>query len=524
MTGAKAPAPQAGDAPVSDAAPPGAPAAPPLGVPPPPPPQDPVQRVRWLNQRIDGLLLAPHLSRAKVGVAVTDIESGRLVYARNEALPLNPASNVKLVTTAAALALLGPEYRFKTAIYVDKEHKGGAYDNLYLRGYGDPTLQVEDLWRISGDIYSHGVRKIDGDILIDDSYFDEQRVGPGFDQKPEDAAFRAPQGAVSLNFNAVGIQVQPGGSDGAPARVVVEPASPYFVVQSEARTSTSGRTNLVVESAEETDAAGKMHTVLRVRGAIRTSDPGQEFFKRVAHPDLYTGFTLRELLQRRGVKLTGKVIHGVAPPTARLLTTHYSPPLGVIAREINKRSNNFMAEQVLKTLGAEAGGKPGTWKKGTDAVGRYLESLGIAAGRYQMTNGSGLYDSNRFSAAQITTLLRTAYRDFRYAADFVGSLGVAGADGTVGHRMTGGLAERYVRAKTGTLLGVSCLSGYASGPMAQGAPGFSSGGRGPLAFSLLMNDLPEDGGATARQVQDGIAELLVLYLGVGPTSALSKEP
>src|SRR5262249_43093591 len=157
-------------------------------------------------------------------------------------------------------------------------------------------------------------------------------------------------------------------------------------------------------------------------------------------------------------------------------------------RETNKSSNNFMAEQLLKTLGAEKIGRPGTWPKGVQAVGTFLESVGIGPGKYRMGNGSGLYDADRFSASQVVDLLRFIYRDFRVAADFVGSLAVAGTDGTIGHRMENSVAERYVRAKTGTLHGVSCLSGYA------GAPGHV-----PLAFSILMNEVPDSATQDARR-------------------------
>ena len=333
---------------------------------------------------------------------------------------MNPASNVKLVTTAAALSMLGPEFRFKTAAYGDGH--GAERGNLYLRGFGDPTLQPEDLWRIAGEVFARGVRKVNGDIVIDDSYFDDQRVGPGFEQKQSDAAYRAPQGAVSLGYNAVTVVVAPGGGDGAAARVTVEPPSPYFEIRSDARTVSRGRSSLVVE-ASEAGEPGKEHMVIQVRGTIRQAEGRQELARRVAHPDLFAGYTLRELLLRRGIKVAGKITRGAVPAQgAQLLSTVYSANLGVIVRDINKRSNNFMAEQVLKTLGAEVFGRPGTWKKGLDAVAQYLGTLGIPAGRYQMQNGSGLYDANRFTAAQLVQLLRAAYRDFRYAADFVGSL------------------------------------------------------------------------------------------------------
>lgn len=457
----------------------------------------PAERQKWLKDQIDAALGDPELAKAKVGVDVVDIDSGKTLYARNDAGLFNPASNVKLFTTAAALALLGPEYRWKTIVYADGPLAGGVLEGrLYLKGHGDPSLVVEDLWRVVTDLYAAGLRRVAGDLVVDDTFFDNVRVGPGFEQKQEDLPFRAPAGALSLNYNAVGVHVMPGGGDAAPARVVVDPQTPYFTIVNEARTVAAGRTTITVE-ARETPG----HTELRVTGRIRIGDPPQILYRRVAHPDLFTASAFAELLARRGIKLAGAIVRDATPPTARALSAHYSQPLGVVVRDVNKRSNNFMAEQILKTLGAETGGRPGTWQKGIDAVAGFLEQLGIARKDYKMTNGSGLYKSNLFSPAQLTTLLRVAYKDFRFAADFIGSLALAGADGTVSHRMEGGLAERYVRAKTGTLAGVSCLAGYA------GAPGHA-----PLAFAILMNDVPDPSTARARQAQDAIAEALVAYL------------
>ena len=457
----------------------------------------PAERQKWLKDQIDAALGDPELAKAKVGVDVVDVESGKTLYARNDAGLFNPASNVKLFTTAAALAILGPEYRWKTVVYADAPISGGELKGrLYLKGHGDPTLVVEDLWRIVTDLYAGGLRKVSGDLVVDDTFFDNVRVGPGFDQKQEDLPFRAPNGALSLNYNAVGVHVMPGAGDAAAARVIIDPQTPYFTVVNDARTVAVGRSAVTVESRETPD-----HTELRVAGRIRLGDEGLIFLRRVAHPDLYTAHAFLELLSRRGIKVSGNIVRDAAPSTARALTAHYSQPLGVVVRDVNKRSNNFMAEQLLKTLGAETGGRPGTWQKGVDAVGGFLERLGIARKDYKMTNGSGLYNSNLFSPAQLTTLLRVAYKDFRFAADFIGSLGLAGADGTVSHRMEGGMAERYVRAKTGTLAGVSCLAGYA------GAPGHA-----PLAFAILMNDLPDPSTQRARRAQDAIAEALVNYL------------
>lgn len=475
------------------------------------PPTDFALRKKWLEQRIEQLLSLILPGRNRIGIAVLDLDSGQLVYGKNADLQLNIASNVKLFTTAAALTLLGPEYRFKTVLYGDRDKtdKAGEWKNIYLRGYGDPWLSTEDLWKLTNELTVRGVKKIKGDVIIDDSFFDEQRVGPAFEQKNQDSAYRAPQGAVSLNSNAITIRVLPGISEGQPARVILDPASAYIVLQNEARTVGNGRTSLLVDASEEKDAvAGRERTIVRVRGTIRASESsGMDFHKRVAHPDLYAGYTLVDLLSKRGIVVVGKVNRGTAPPSASLLDTHYSQPLGVLVRDINKRSNNFTAEQVLKSLGADASGKPGSWQKGLQAVGRYLETLGILPGKYHMVNGSGLFDSNRFTATQVVTLLRAAYRDFRIAADFVASLAVAGADGTIAHRMGGTPADRYVRAKTGTLNGISCLSGFAATPLSAQQPV-----RPPLAFSILVNDVDEAGGtATAKRLQDAIVEALVAF-------------
>jgi serine-type D-Ala-D-Ala carboxypeptidase/endopeptidase (penicillin-binding protein 4) len=457
----------------------------------------PADKQKWLQQSIDKLLGDAQLGATRIGIDVVDVETGKTIYARNDGGLFNPASNVKLFTTAAALALLGPEYRWKTVAYADAPISGGELKGrLYLKGHGDPTLVIEDLWRIVADLYAAGLRKVTGDLAVDDTFFDDVRVGPGFDQKQEDLPFRAPEGALSLNYNAVAVRVLPGGVEGGPARVVIDPQTSYFVVTNDTRTVASGRDLITVETHESAD-----HTEVVVKGRIRMGDPGQVQLRRVAHPDLYTAYAFKELLARHGIKVSGNVVREATPPTARAITAHYSQPLGVAVRDVNKRSNNFMAEQILKTLGAETGGKPGTWQKGLDAVAGFLDKLGIAPKSYKMTNGSGLYNSNLFTPAQLTTLLRVAYKDFRFAADFIGSLALAGADGTIGHRMEGGLAERYVRAKTGTLAGVSCLAGYA------GAPGHP-----PLAFAILMNDVPEPATGEARKAQDAIAEALVAYL------------
>jgi len=470
---------------------------------PKPPPKDLAARKDWLRTQLDELFGSPSLGHAKVAVMVAEADSGKPVYARAEKTLLNAASNVKLVTSAAALAMLGPEYRWKTTLSVVAPATGAALvaggelaGDLFLRGYGDPTLSTQDLNAMIGDLISLGLRKVHGGIVVDESFFDRTHVGPAYDQKNESYASRAPSSAASLNGNTVAVTVIPAVTAGAPARIVLEPASSYFLVSGRIITAGDGPAAHTVDTQDD----GHGHTVIMVSGRVRVGTEPHTIYRRVIDPPVYLGQTLRQLLERRGI-FTAKPVRVAAAPAQglRVLSAHESAPLGVAAHDLNKRSNNFAAEQVLRTMGAEIVGRPGTWDRGLEAVARYLATAGVPRGSYQMANGSGLYESNRFTPEQITQVLRTALRDFRISAEFLASLAVAGTDGTIAHRMTGTLAERFVRAKTGTLASASCLSGIAGSP-----------GRIPLVFSVLMNDVTNAG--EARRLQDRAAELLVAYL------------
>ena len=464
----------------------------------PHPPADPAARRAWLKTALDEVFAAPPFARAKVGVLVAESDTGKPVYARNEKTAFNAASNVKIVTSASALALLGPDYRWKTTLSVAAGSRSGneITGDLYLRGFGDPTLTTEDLAGLAGDLWAQGIRRVKGGIVADETFFDAAHVGPAYDQKNDSSVSRAPSAGLSLNGNLITVSILPASKSGGAAKVLVEPPSAGFVVQGRVVTTTSGPAPFTVETSE----AEGGRTQISVSGRVRAGSEPRPYRRRVVNPPLYAAYTLKALLERRGITVAQAPRVGAAPAQGlKVLATNDSPPLGVVVHDLNKRSNNFTAEQVLRTMGAEIVGRPGTWEKGLEAVGRYLNTLGIRKGSYQMMNGSGLYDSNRFSPEQIVTVLRGAMRDFRIAAEFMASLAIAGTDGTIGHRMGGTPAERFVRAKTGTLATASCLSGFAGSP-----------GHAPLVFSILMNDLA--GAGDARAAQDRVAELLVAYI------------
>jgi D-alanyl-D-alanine carboxypeptidase/D-alanyl-D-alanine-endopeptidase (penicillin-binding protein 4) len=448
-----------------------------------------------LAAALDDLVLNGPLAEARAGACVVSLDTGATLYARGADLLLNPASNVKLFTAAAALARLGPEYRFETEVSVDAASAGlpgGAARTLHVRGKGDPSLGTERLHALAADLRHLGLRKV-GDLVLDDLWFDQVRVGPGFDQEEGDKAYRAPAGALSLNFNTVAVHAGPGDRPGAPGRVELEPDSAYFELVN--RTITAGpraARRVVVSSTPLPDGRQRIQVEGRLPAGGRTSAT----WRRIDDPPRYLGETLRRLLELHGVKVTGRVRLGPVPPDARLLHVAESEALGELVRRLQKTSNNFMAEQLLKALGAAATGPPGSWAGGVAAVEGFLAEVGIPRGAYVMKNGSGLNDANRFSARQTVQLLAAMSRRFPLAAEFLAALPVAGKDGTIRTRMEGTDAAGQVRAKTGTLDGVVALSGYVE-----------TAAHERLAFAFLVNDHGGRNGAVTHRV-DELAALL----------------
>ncbi len=446
-----------------------------LAVPLTTPAADGAAQARELDAALRAVVGSAPLVDARAGVHVVDVESGQVLFSKDADVLLNPASNVKLVTTAATLARLGPEYRFATELWVDAASAGsGSVRTLYVKGKGDPTLVTERLWNLAGDLAHMGIRRV-GDVVVDDTYFDGEREGPGFDQENGDKSYLAPTGAASLNWNVVAVNVAPGTGRGLSARVELEPASDFFEVVNRATTvsARAGR-RLKVSSVV---AGGRQRIV--VEGRIAQGSRMQVVRRKIDDPALYLGYTLRKLLELRGVALRGRVRKGEVPSDARLVHVEESDSLAEIIRRLNKTSNNFVAEQLIKTLGAEVKGAPGSWAKGVAAAEDFLSEIGLERGSYLMKNGSGLNDTNRFSARQIVTILRAMWARFPLQFEYVSSLPVAGRDGTMRWRMEETGAQGRLRAKTGTLENVTSLSGYVQ-----------SAGNRTLAFSVLVNDFP----------------------------------
>lgn len=461
----------------------------------PPEATTPAEPAQPLDVRIDALIAKTDLgSDAKIGLSVVDLATGKTLYARNADVALNPASNAKLVTTAAALERLGPEHRYATRIWTEASGvvDGVVEGKLYLQGGGDPSLVTGEIYELAGQLRSAGIERVRGPILVDAGRFDADGLPPGFEQKDEFASHRAPGGAMSVNYNTFEVHARPGKAIGDAPTLLVEPPIPSIEVVSEATTVAGNRNKLSVASKQE---GGKI--IVTFKGEVGISNGPSSYRYPVADPSRYAGELLVLALTQRGIKVGKPTVEtGDVPRDAQLLATFRSESLSELCRSVNKWSNNFMAEQILRTLVPDDGA---TAAASLELLRKYTVDIGMPQDGLVLGNGSGLYANNMISPASLTYLLAHVYADFRFRSDFIASLAIMGGDGTTRSRLSGSAADGWLRVKTGTLDDVSALSGYAGAT-----------GRDPIAFSIIFNGLERRHRAKARELQDQIAELLAL--------------
>lgn len=401
-----------------------------------------------------------------------------------------PASNQKLITTAAALKYLGPDYRYPTRLFAAGKIEGDTlYGDLYIKGYGDPKLVSEQMWLLVNELKNVPIHKIVGNVIADDSFFDSLLRVKTWKQASGSEAYNAPLGALSFNFNTVTVYVSPGNHTGDKPRVVVEPDAEYLKIKNKSRTlSAKKRGRLILNRSDRGD-----FDEISITGGISKIRPRAKYYVNITDPTSYTLSVLKEYLTRAGIQVVGDTFQrGTVPRGAKLLVNHKSEPLSLALRGLNKFSNNFVAEQILKTLGAEKMGPPGTTENGLKIINQYMQSLGFHEGQYRVVDGSGLSRQNRLTPSQIVKVLEHVHDDLSIYPEFISALGVMGVDGNVRKRMNGVEESQKARVKTGTLNSVSALSGY-----------FQSRDGERFAFSILMNDLKCHNGQ-ALSIQDKI--------------------
>ena len=390
----------------------------------------------------------------------------------------------------AALDLLGADFRFETRVLL---HDGA----LHVVGEGDPTLDEPALRELAAAIAGAVDPAVLRKIVVDDLAFSPRTLAPGFSDEGVGEAYQAPSGALSLDFNTVEITaVAPRGKltpgEIVPLVVTLRPQSPHVVVDDQAIV---GRGAVMVRSYAGMELAGQARTVVALTGKLRAGRTLVER-RRVVDPGLYTGGALAVMLSEKTGIANLPVERGVAPPpTADVVwvARRESVPLQQIAGGALAWSNNFMAEQLLRTLGWRMTGEPGDWDNGARVVQAYWEALGLPAHTLVFENGSGFSQRGRVTTTALVDLIAVANR-VSGGQGLLSALPVAGEEGTLRARLR--RSGKRVRAKTGTMAGISGLSGVIT----------AEDGTPQVAFSILSN--VRDGGASAaarrKRAEDAI--------------------
>lgn len=407
---------------------------------------------------------------AGVGIHVADLDDGTWLFDQNGGARLNPASNHKIVTAVAAVELLGPDYRFHTRLMRDG-------DALVLVGDGDPSLQIQGLHALATRALASGALAGARRIVVDGSAFSAERHGPGYDEPPGPGpSYLAPSGALSLSFNTVEVTTA---RHGAEVSVEVAPASEHVHVVNLAR---AGRGRAI----EATSTCEGGATRITVTGAAHARPTVLR--RRICDPARFTGEAFAGIVAELGGPRL-PVEAGIASAHAREVASLASPPLVEILASALKYSNNFTSEQVLRTLGRRMTGGPGSFAAGRAALAAFWRAAGNAPEELVAENGSGLSLRGRVSPRGLVRVLALTRDEGAPAATLLPALAAAGGEGTLRMRLAGGRGR--VRGKTGTIGGVSALSGLAATPDGRRAFGFSvliNGKRLPLVRSRRLQD------------------------------------
>jgi D-alanyl-D-alanine carboxypeptidase/D-alanyl-D-alanine-endopeptidase (penicillin-binding protein 4) len=452
-----------------------------------------------LAERLSPAVAGARRLAPATGVHILELESGATVYSRDADTQRILASNTKLVTTAAALELLGPGYQFRTPVLARGAVAGGwLRGDLAVVGGGDPNISgrlydgdpLAVFRRWAAELRRRGIRRIEGDVYLVHGLFEPPRVHPDWPRDQLDRWYEAPVEALSFSDNAVLVRVSPGAAAGRPAQVETVPDLPLFSFDNRAATTSSRRRHRV--AIDRVNGSNR----LRVAGAVLRHAAPVESWIAVTDPLAYFGAALREALAEEGVAVSGEMRPVAELPAGpwRRVAEHRTDLLTTV-EVILKRSQNFYAESLLKVLGAELCGE-GSWQAGLQVLAEYLDGIGIPRGDYRLADGSGMSRGNRMSPRQLTWLLSYIHRR-PLGREFIRSLSYSGEPETNWERR---LAEPPFRgnvfAKTGGLNGVSTLSGYAKG----------RSGR-LYAFSILMNGAAERW--RAKRAQDRILRALI---------------
>jgi D-alanyl-D-alanine carboxypeptidase/D-alanyl-D-alanine-endopeptidase (penicillin-binding protein 4) len=465
-----------------------------------------------LQSRIAEVLAKPELAPVMVGIKVVSLDTGRVLFEENAGKLLRPASNMKLYTVAAALDRLSPDYRFSTSVYAytRPDAAGVVHGDITIYGRGDPSIAarfnngnyfkaIDDL---ATRIAAAGVKRVEGDIVGDESYFVGPKYGSGWNWEDLTWYYGAEITPLTANDNALDLFVKPGAAIGQPALITTGPPDPLLTIVNKVTTSAKG------SRREISIYRGLGENTITITGSIPLEDRGYTGGIGISHPALLFVYMLRSSLAQKGVTITGTsrtrgaapepaVITGVpvtgqngssAPssPFQNEIATLQSPPFSLIAAQTLKPSQNLYTELILRTLGkvtpppaaTTSNLNPTSEELGLEVVKSFLKTVGISPEALVLDDGSGL-SRNDMITAEASIQLLTFMSKHRYATVFRDALPIGGVDGTLRNRFKSTPAENNVRAKTGSLSSASSLGGYLTTAAGE-----------KLAFTIMVNNYP----------------------------------
>ena len=412
---------------------------------------------------------------AVVGIDVVSVNTNERLYSRNHKQRFIPASLIKVLTLGAALDLLGMDYTYKTGIYTDgKIEDGVLHGNLYLKGSGDPSFVTSDLEHIVKQLHMIGIEEVKGSLVVDASAFDSTALAPGWMVEDTKFVSSAIPSALSVNQSCFDIWIRPASNASAPAVILSDLPSVDlpFLIDNQTLTLASIQDNKRLEIT--TDHKDRQ-SVIRIAGNLSLQSAPQLRRVPIKDPALMTGAIVKELFKRHQIVFRGTVQEGMTPVNALVLAEHSSDSLLSIGQKMCKESDNFFAHCMFKTLGKEIQGPPGSWQSGSQVLREFLANkVRLEPSDMVLLDGSGLSRYNLMTPTQIVEFLTWAHHNISIGSEFKTTLSIAGIDGTLKNRLA--LLQGKLRAKTGTMTGVSNLCGYV----------FTKDGE-ELAFTIMVN-------------------------------------
>jgi D-alanyl-D-alanine carboxypeptidase/D-alanyl-D-alanine-endopeptidase (penicillin-binding protein 4) len=405
---------------------------------------------------VQNVLAYRNVPDAALSIYVEDLASGEVVLAWNDSESRNPASVEKMVTTLVALDTLGPAYRWKTEVSLLGEVNDGVLNgDLLMKGYGDPYLVTERFWQMLRQIRQSGVNEVNGNLLLDDSFFDVGDYDPAaFDREPLRAYNVAPN-ALLTNFKVVRYYFEPA-PDSSQVQVRLEPTLENLDVVNQLRVASGacrgyqrGITITPNDDFSRVTFSGRFPSGCEIYAMDRTALSHNEF----------TYGLFKSLWREFGGEFSGAWKNVVAADEMKPVVVFDSLPLAEIIAKVNKHSNNVMAKQLLYTLAAEKYGPAGTEAKGRQVVREWLAEHGMDFEELNIDNGAGLSRDSRMTARHLGAMLRYAYES-PYMPEYLSSLSLSGLDGTLSRRFRDSSLKGQAHMKTGSLDDVSAVAGY----------------------------------------------------------------